>query len=341
MTTPGRWRRLCLALVATALAVTACADRDEAYQELQADKDAVDAQLAAANDRIAALEVDLRTAEARLSDDSAQLTAWEDFAGTTGAGEWPEAVLEAYDMGCSGNSATYAECACFTSALRDQVPLMDLLLINQLAFAAQVGTADIDPTTGYPEGMPQETIDVIERAGKDCEALGVDPIVETGNPVVTGPPLPTLPRQGADPAVGMVAPAISGEDFDGGLVEVVPGSGPTAILFLAHWCPYCQAEVPAVTAWWNEAQPAGIALVAVSSSVNPEAPNYPPSAWLEREGWPLPVILDNARGEAFVAYGGTGFPYWVFLDGTGEVVLRHAGSLPINQFEAILAELAG
>ena len=341
MTTRGRWQRYCVALVATALALTACVGDDEAYQELQADKDAVDAQLAAANARIEALETDLRTAEARLADDAARLTAWEDFAGTTGAGQWPEAVLEAYDMGCSGNRATYAECACFTGALRDHIPLMDLILINELAFATQVGTVSVDPATGFPEGMPQGAIDVISEASEECGALTADPVTETGNPVVAGTALPALPQQGDDPAIGLFAPSIAGEDFAGATVGVTPGEGPAAVLFLAHWCPHCQAEVTDLAAWWNDERHSGVAVVSVASSISADAPNYPPSAWLEREGWPLPVIVDNERSEAFASYGGTGFPYWVFLDGNGEVVLRHAGTLPLNQLEAILAQLAG
>ncbi|MDQ3782544.1 MAG: redoxin domain-containing protein, partial [Actinomycetota bacterium] len=75
---------------------------------------------------------------------------------------------------------------------------------------------------------------------------------ETGVPEVTGEALAPHPGNmlpADDPAVGIAAPAVVGEDFDGNTVSIDPTDGsPKAIMFLAHWCPHCQAEVPRVQA---------------------------------------------------------------------------------------------
>ena len=56
--------------------------------------------------------------------------------------------------------------------------------------------------------------------------------------------------QSPDPSVGLVAPLISGLDFQGDAIAVDPSAnGPYMIVFLAHWCPHCNAEVPRLLDW--------------------------------------------------------------------------------------------
>jgi thiol-disulfide isomerase/thioredoxin len=50
-----------------------------------------------------------------------------------------------------------------------------------------------------------------------------------------------------DTACGMTAPILVGQDFDGETVRIDAASdGPTMVVFLAHWCPHCNAEVPRI-----------------------------------------------------------------------------------------------
>lgn len=136
----------------------------------------------------------------------------------------------------------------------------------------------------------------------------------------------SLPRhEGApDPAAGMDAPTITGET-----TSVAPGSTPTIVLFLAHWCPACQAEVPQLTNWVEEnGMPVGVDLIAVATSSTPTQGNYPPSVWLEREGFPFPVIYDDEESTAAASYGLSAFPFWVIFDSSGKVVERFSGQLP-------------
>ena len=91
---------------------------------------------------------------------------------------------------------------------------------------------------------------------------------------------------------------------------------------------------------WIEAGgvPDGVDLVAVATGIDPAAPNYPPDAWLEREGWTVPVIADPTNSVA-TAYGLTGFPYWVFIGPDGAVRARAAGEMPIADLEAAIRGL--
>jgi thiol-disulfide isomerase/thioredoxin len=165
---------------------------------------------------------------------------------------------------------------------------------------------------------------------------------QSGAPVITGESLPLYPNAPPDPALGLVAPEVVGTDFEDDRVEINHDGTPTAIVFLAHWCPHCQAEVPRVTQWLSETGGIeGVDIVSVSTALDPRRPNHPPSSWLEDENWPVPVIRDDINSSVLRAYGSGGFPYWVFLDGDGRVVARTAGQLEVDQLEALLIALAG
>lgn len=145
-----------------------------------------------------------------------------------------------------------------------------------------------------------------------------------GEVAVVGEALPRHEPGPTDPAEGAPAPTITGET-----VSVSPGSTPTIVLFLAHWCSHCQAEVPRLTDWVEaNGMPVGIDVVAVATSSTPTQGNYPPSVWLESEDFPFPVIYDDEEGTAAIAYGLSAFPFWVVVDADGRVVDRFSGELP-------------
>jgi cytochrome c biogenesis protein CcmG, thiol:disulfide interchange protein DsbE len=158
---------------------------------------------------------------------------------------------------------------------------------------------------------------------------------------VSGGALPRLENPAADPAVGMAAPRVEGADFDGTPVTAPADDGrPTVLVFLAHWCPACQDEVPRVQGWIDAgAQPDDVALIAVSTGVNPGRDNYPPAAWLEAEGWTVPTIVDGDDSLVQQAYGLPAYPYWVFIGADGTVLGRHAGALSIAELERVMARL--
>jgi cytochrome c biogenesis protein CcmG, thiol:disulfide interchange protein DsbE len=151
---------------------------------------------------------------------------------------------------------------------------------------------------------------------------------------VTGdalPPLPDPATGAADPAVGLTAPVVAGSNFEGIGVEIGHGS-PTLAVFVAHWCPHCQAEVPDLVEWNANAQvPAGVRVVGVATSTDERRPNYPPSDWLVGEGFPWPVIADSDTFDAAAAFGVSGYPFFVFVDADGSVLWRSSGEMPMDE----------
>jgi thiol-disulfide isomerase/thioredoxin len=159
--------------------------------------------------------------------------------------------------------------------------------------------------------------------------------------VVSGAPLPALPASGTDPAVGQLLPSIGGTGLDGDPVKIGPDDGAHAIVVLAHWCPHCQAEVPLLTEWLASNQPpAGVRVVALSTAIDAARPNYPPSAWLEREGWVQPTLVDDAGSSGLDALGVTNFPAFVFVNPDGTVALRMTGEIGMDEFAAALEATA-
>lgn len=162
------------------------------------------------------------------------------------------------------------------------------------------------------------------------------------NPIsVSGTGLPTFNDPSSDAAVGQEIPALTGTDLAGEAMTIAPGDGPMAIVLLAHWCSHCQAEVPVLVDYLADSgMPEGVSLVAISTSINRAQPNYPPSDWLDREGWTTPTMVDDASSRALSALGMTSFPGFVFVDADGRVVQRTTGELPAETFDQIVKSLA-
>jgi thiol-disulfide isomerase/thioredoxin len=158
-----------------------------------------------------------------------------------------------------------------------------------------------------------------------------DIVAVEGNALV--PPL----DGGTDPAVGQAAPVVHGHGLTGTQVTAPVAGKPTVVLFVAHWCPHCQRELPLVQRYVNQGRkPAGVALVAITTAIDPSRPNYPPSQWLQREHWTTPVMADGNE-DAANAYGLPAFPYWVAVDAHGEVVKRVTGELTPTELDRLFA----
>ena len=179
-------------------------------------------------------------------------------------------------------------------------------------------------------------------SGGDEDAAGdggATPVEETAGSVeVEGDALPAFEATEGDAALGMTFPTMSGTGLDGEPLTIA-GDGPTLVMFVAHWCPHCQREVPVVQDWVDAGNlPDGVELVTVSTSIDPSRPNYPPSAWLADEGWTAPTLVDPDDAAA-VAAGLSAYPYFVVINADGEVVARTSGELTTDQLDQ-LVELA-
>jgi thiol-disulfide isomerase/thioredoxin len=178
--------------------------------------------------------------------------------------------------------------------------------------------------------------------GGDGGSSGGGDTVEVAAEVgVDGTALPEFSGSGTDAAVGMAAPRIGSVGFDGKNVEAGGATGsPYTVVFLAHWCPHCQAEVPRLVAASENGQIEGVDVVGVATGTSRSNPNYPPSEWLAREDWPFPVMVDDASFTAAKAYGLTGYPFMVFVDADGKVVGRTSGEIAEEDLQKIFRALA-
>lgn len=152
--------------------------------------------------------------------------------------------------------------------------------------------------------------------------------------IIEGDLLPTLVDPHGDESVGMPIPSLIGENFDGDVVAVQPSDGvATLVVFLAHWCPHCNSEIPEINRIRDaEAWPAGLRVVGVSTAVAPQRPNFPPQRWLAEKDWTYDVIADayDADRSTFIAaeaFGVTGFPFMVLIDESGLIRGRWGGEL--------------
>ena len=158
-----------------------------------------------------------------------------------------------------------------------------------------------------------------------------DAVEAAGDPIAPMPAQLQITDISTDPAAGTVAPTLTGTDFEGNEITIEADGRPKAIYFLAHWCPHCQEEVPVVQQLIDDGQlPEGIDVYGVSTAVDATRGNYPPQAWLERTDFTPVVMRDDDAGTAFQAYGGSSFPYVVYLDGENRVISRSAGNLPAD-----------
>ena len=141
-------------------------------------------------------------------------------------------------------------------------------------------------------------------------------------------------------ASGLPAPIFSAPNEFSEIVSLEKNGNAKALLFLAHWCGYCQKEVPVVQGFIDSVGvPPGVDVIAIATSIDRGRENYPPQRWLADEGWSEAQLYDLDR-EIGNAYGLTAFPYWVFLDKDLNVVARRTGNLPADMVGALLIQLA-
>jgi cytochrome c biogenesis protein CcmG, thiol:disulfide interchange protein DsbE len=179
-------------------------------------------------------------------------------------------------------------------------------------------------------------------ATRSGDGDGADTNLAQSRPVqVIGAPLPADADAADDPAVGMAAPELRGASFDGSPVAITDDGKAKLVVFVAHWCPHCQREVPVLVRWLQDGKlPASVSLYVVSTAVDQARPNWPPSTWLRQAGLTAPVLADDAQGSAASAYGLSAFPFFTAVGADGKVVARDSGELTPTQLDQLAAQLA-
>jgi thiol-disulfide isomerase/thioredoxin len=167
---------------------------------------------------------------------------------------------------------------------------------------------------------------------------------------VSGEPLPRLDGAApeADPAVGGPVPVLSGEDYAGNPVRIDPAAdGPTMVVFVAHWCPACNAEVPILTEMRDAGQlPEDLDIVAVATGSDPQRPNFPPGDWLDDMDWTWPSMADDVdlaeeTWVAAAAYGIDGYPFLALVDGDGNLAARWSDVSEPDEIAALIDQYLG
>lgn len=151
----------------------------------------------------------------------------------------------------------------------------------------------------------------------------------------TGEMLSALEDPDNDPARGKLAPVVNGFGFDGVPLTIAPTGKPMLVVFLAHWCPHCNAEIPRLIEWKDSgAMPGDLEVIGVSTGARDDAPNWPPSQWVVDKAWPWPVMADSEDQGAALAYGVSGYPGLILLNGDGKVLARRSGEASIEDLKA-------
>ena len=173
------------------------------------------------------------------------------------------------------------------------------------------------------------SIGPMDQSGDDLPRLVVDEVAD-------------------DTAVGTPAPVLLGVDLDGVPLRIDGANdGPTMVMFLAHWCPHCNDEIPVINEMRNDGRfPDELKIIAVSTSPAPDQPNFPPDEWLADRNWTYPAMLDGVDVDAgtFIgaeAYGVSAFPFTTLIDGDGNVAARWSGGRSADEIEANIETYLG
>jgi thiol-disulfide isomerase/thioredoxin len=172
----------------------------------------------------------------------------------------------------------------------------------------------------------------------------VDESVAFGEVTVEGDNLPFFDSTAGDVAVGVTAPTVTGETFDGQELTIGPDGKAKIVVMLAHWCPHCQAEVPVVQGWLEAGGlPEGVDIYGVTVLTNRvrDGRTWPPEDWLEDEGWTSPTIKDDQQSSIVNAYGMTGTPTYVVLGPDNENLGRISGEIGLGGLETLANLAAG
>jgi cytochrome c biogenesis protein CcmG/thiol:disulfide interchange protein DsbE len=205
--------------------------------------------------------------------------------------------------------------------------------IAALALAAMLTVVSCGGSDAASDAADSST----DGAGQSVPAAtGADAALEVSASLdVVGDALASFEDPNADVAVGLAAPVITGQQFDG--TDITIGGetdGPTMLVFLAHWCPHCNDEIPEIVKLRDQGDlPDNLNIIGISTAVVDDRENYPPSEWMVEKDWTWPALADTLEVEAFQLYGGSGFPYTVMLHADGTVNARKSGSESAEQIK--------
>jgi cytochrome c biogenesis protein CcmG, thiol:disulfide interchange protein DsbE len=164
------------------------------------------------------------------------------------------------------------------------------------------------------------------------EVSDIPSLEEVAGPVIVeGTPVSVpYPDDGADPAIGLPSPVITALDYDDREVVIGAPGQAQVLVFLAHWCPVCDRELPTLRDVVSAGGvPDGVDLVFVTTGLDPGRPNWPPTRWLADAGLSsVTTVRDDIGDPLMRAFGLRAYPAWAVIDAEGTLVARRQGLLP-------------
>ncbi|MGE3798270.1 MAG: peroxiredoxin family protein [Thermomicrobiales bacterium] len=143
------------------------------------------------------------------------------------------------------------------------------------------------------------------------------------------------------PKIGEEAPDFTTVSLDGQIVSLSDFRGqPVWINFWGAWCAPCRAEMPDIQAAWEELEPQGLILLAVSLGDRPSEA----ASFANKVGATFPILVDPDRTLTREPYPIYNFPTHIFVDEDGivrNIVLSEMSTdQAIAAAEAILPQTA-
>jgi thiol-disulfide isomerase/thioredoxin len=135
---------------------------------------------------------------------------------------------------------------------------------------------------------------------------------------------------------GSKAPAWELSDTDGKPVKSSDFAGKVVILdFWATWCPPCKAEIPGFVELQKKYGDKGLVIVGVSLDEQGPAVVKP---FMQHFGVNYPIVMGDEK--IVEAFGGvTAIPTTFIIDKAGNIVEKHVGFAPQEDFEKQITPL--
>ena len=225
--------------------------------------------------------------------------------------------------------------------------LQVFMLISTSQTEDQLAALDeqVDEVAFDVSEVRRSVVDVDRKVDELSATVPITPAA-SGASAAAAPDVPagTLPpfQQGQpDAALGVVLGEVAGPEYYSESDLVVDPTDGTirAWMVWAHWCPYCQQELPALTEWYsaNADDYPNVELLSVTTSIDPARGN-PLEPYLDDLQLSFPAIVDVDLSLA-EQFGASAFPFWVFTAPDGSTLLRVAGLLEVEQVEEIFGQL--
>ena len=191
----------------------------------------------------------------------------------------------------------------------------------------------------------RSVVDVDRKVDELSATVPVAPAASSASaaavPNVPEGTLPPFEQGQPDAALGVVLGDVTGPEYYSQTdLTVDPADGTIrAWMVWAHWCPYCQQELPDLTEWYaaNAENYPNVELLSVTTSIDPTRGN-PLEPYLDELQLSFPAIVDADMSLAG-QFGTSAFPFWVFTAPDGTTLLRIAGYLEIEQVAEIFDQL--